>query len=367
VIRAWVACIVIPCGIAIACLWPLHAPANQVTWRNDGNGICFGRYGSLVSAGTFGQVSSSDRTVGSLEVWIEPATTHERKTILSFDSSLHAGAPFLIEQDGNTLLVQRHNGDPYGACCTAYFGLQDALQPGKLVLVTIVLNAHDTSVYIDGVLAKSSQVFGSSDYNLTGRLVVANSPVVDNSWSGTILGLAVYDDRLTASQVEQHAKEWSRGQAPVLTTDEAPVALYLFDEHKGQVVHNRLDPATDLQIPARYFVLHPRFLTPLWDRYRFGWPGRGYWLDALVNIVGFVPVGLVLLNYLSVVRQVKHAALAAILIGFLFSLTMECLQWYLPTRDSDMTDVITNTLGAGLGTILYRLPVVRSLVIRFAS
>jgi hypothetical protein len=200
---------------------------------------------------------------------------------------------------------------------------------------------------------------------LTGRLVVADSPVVDNSWPGTILGLAVYDRPLTASQAAEHAQQWSGGHAPLFSGDEDPIALYMFDEHGGTVAHNRLDSATDLQIPARFFVLHPRFLTPAWERYRFGWPGWSYWQDVLLNIAGFVPAGILLMNCLSTVRSAKHPVLITILAGFTLSLTIECLQWFLPTRDSDMTDVITNTLGTGLGVALYQLREIKTLLGRF--
>jgi glycopeptide antibiotics resistance protein len=42
-----------------------------------------------------------------------------------------------------------------------------------------------------------------------------------------------------------------------------------------------------------------------------------------------------------------------VLLCGLFSLLIESLQWFLPTRDSDMTDVITNIAGSAVGALLY--------------
>jgi glycopeptide antibiotics resistance protein len=50
----------------------------------------------------------------------------------------------------------------------------------------------------------------------------------------------------------------------------------------------------------------------------------------------------------------RKAVVATIILGAIFSLTIEILQWFIPMRDSGTTDIITNTLGTALGAILYR-------------
>ena len=113
-------------------------------------------------------------------------------------------------------------------------------------------------------------------------------------------------------------------------------------------MHNRLDPAADLTIPAHYFILHPPFLRSPWRRYRPNW---SYWQDVTLNIAGFVPFGLCVCVYLSLTR-VRHPGAITVILGLLVSLGIELLQTFLPTRFSDATDVITNTLGTTIGVMV---------------
>jgi glycopeptide antibiotics resistance protein len=79
----------------------------------------------------------------------------------------------------------------------------------------------------------------------------------------------------------------------------------------------------------------------------------GYVADIFINIGGFVPFGLALSAFLASLGRIRRVWVATIVGGLLVSLTIEVLQFYLPTRNSDLTDVVTNTLGTGLGAVLW--------------
>jgi VanZ family protein len=79
-----------------------------------------------------------------------------------------------------------------------------------------------------------------------------------------------------------------------------------------------------------------------------------YWtgFDVLVNIVGYIPFGTLLVLAMYPFVRGLWAVLLATLLGILVSGAMETVQGYLPSRVPSNLDLLTNSLGCLLGAIL---------------
>jgi hypothetical protein len=152
-------------------------------------------------------------------------------------------------------------------------------------------------------------------------------------------------------QVLHNYASWKQTGRPDITGDERNVALYLFDEHTGDVVRDKAGSGVDLSIPKTYQVMDKTFLEPFWSEFSMS---RSFWGAVLKNIVGFIPFGFCFYAYLITVLPARRATLLAVAMGTGVSLTIEVLQAFLPTRDSGTTDIITNTLGSWVGVAAYK-------------
>ena len=79
-----------------------------------------------------------------------------------------------------------------------------------------------------------------------------------------------------------------------------------------------------------------------------------YWtgFDVMVNIVGYVPLGILLVLALYPLVRGFWAALLAAILGFLVSGSMEAVQNFLPSRVPSNLDLLTNSAGGLIGACI---------------
>jgi hypothetical protein len=350
VASAVVLCIVLTLG-----LWPFHAPRNDVSWLGNRNGLHFGRFSTVFSRSEFRQTAACNQASESLEIWLQPSRIWDFSSFLTFYIPGNP-LPFKLRQSQTSLLLQTAILDARHHSEMKDFYVEDAFHRTGPTFITITSGTQGTAVYIDGVIAKRTPQIRTSAQAFAGRLVLGDSAEQGDSWSGQLLGVAIYNRELTTPQVLEHFKTWTHGGRPEIAEIAGAVALYLFDEHTGSIVHDKSGAGADLLIPEKYTISGQIFLENPWGEFRRsrGDRGAGYWRAVVKNIIGFIPFGSCFYAYFSLVRQTRRAAIATVILGSAVSLTIEVLQAFLPTRASGATDLITNTLGTYIGVLSYR-------------
>jgi VanZ family protein len=225
------------------------------------------------------------------------------------------------------------------------------LPGGRLRFLTVVSGPRGAAIYVDGILVRQSAGFVSSRGDCSGRFVVGDSPRGHASWQGEVRGLAVYNRELPAAAVMRNYRSWRASGRPEEAITGRPDALYLFDERQGRRIIDHGTAGVDLLIPERYASAVPTLLQSPLSAFEMEW---GYVADIFINIGGFVPFGLALSAFLASLRRFKRVETMTVAGGLMVSLTIEVLQFYLPTRNSDLTDVLTNTIGTWLGAIVWQ-------------
>ncbi len=317
-----------------------------MSWVANADAVRFGKSGTIVSAGSFAAPGSGVER--SIEIWAQPSRSEASETLLGFYTPASA-RQLSVSQSESDLEIRIQSSSAWRSAKTERLYVADAFRDRKSAFWTVTFGHSGTVVYRDGALVRSFPLTPSGG-EISGQLVIANSPIFDDSWSGVLRGLAIYDRALNPAQIARHYTSWTEGQAPALAADDLCIALYLFNERGGRVVHNRVRAENDLYIPEKFMVLRQTVLDPAWRAFKWS---RGFWEDASINVAGFIPFGWFFCAYFSA-RGLSSPALRASSVGAAVSLFIELTQASLPTRDSSMSDLINNILGSVLGAAAYR-------------
>ena len=317
-------------------------PGNQVTWLQGRRGVEFHGYGQVQGVWNRDLLQRAAENGGGVTIELSVRCSQERlrtDNLLTVFSGLNR-EPFSVTQYGSLVMV---SGIADGRGKKAFLGASDALHSGIPGLITITSGPQGIVIYVDGVARQRGAGTSLAPDNFEGTLLLGQSPRGGQEWHGDIYGLAVYPKALRADEVAANYDAWKREDWARLQ-QLAPAALYRFDEGSGTVVHNRAGLEGDLTIPQKFRPLNPVILKS---------PSKRDFTDlsdVTINIVGFVPLGVLLVFYLAKRGcSIINAIAAAIMAGFTISLLIEILQVLLPSRDSSLLDLINNTVGTAVG------------------
>jgi VanZ family protein len=315
---------------------------------SDGNGLFFGKHGSVVSVNLLNNRSPEGTEGCSLAIALEPSWVDSEGVILSFYRPATRVTSLVLRQLGEGLVLE-HQSQGSSMKLGRYVG--SVFTGIKPILLTITSGNGGTATYVDGTFIAKLTDLTISNRDIEGKVLIGNAPSMSFTWSGQVKALSIYSRELSAAQVVADFTQSIEGAKVDSAWEEAVMARYLFNEGAGNVIHNQVDSATDLMIPDRFFVLDEKVLQRPWTEYHPPW--WSYFWDLGINILGFIPLGFFFCAYFSR-TTIEHPAVLTVASGFVLSLIIELVQAFLPTRGSGMTDIITNTLGTVLGVMAFR-------------
>ena len=354
-------CITILLIILIAGLWPFNFfPKNKVAWLQDETGVCFSGQGMILSPDPLNdpQQSLLNNKSITIEILIHPTEESQDgiNRILSIYDEKRSEITFLGQWKKH-LIIQSRIKRPGANILYREIGVDDALEKDQNYLLSVASGAEGTTLYINGRLAKTNPRHHLLDSITSKKIsfILGNSPVGKNSWKGRIMGLAIYNRTFTPEKIAKHYQLYLENNFTMRPEkEEGFIGLYLFSEKQGSVVQDYSGLNNHLTVPALFRPVQRIILDP--PGHDFRWD-KSFFQDTIINLLGFVPLGFFLTAFLLKASNWKKKIIyiAVAVTGFVISLAIELLQIYLPSRNSQLDDVICNSVGTVLGILILHL------------
>lgn len=229
---------------------------------------------------------------------------------------------------------------------------RNVLTPDQEQLLTITSGAQGTRLYIDGEHAAAMQ-----NWRLTFpqrrplHLVLGNSIYAKHGWIGRLHGLAIFAESMDAESIKQRFDRWSVDHTFTPLSMPSLQVLYTFAESSDQSVKDESGGSQHLHLPVHLQALKRSILSMPGKAARWN---RNLMRDMLINILGFIPLGLVFAVFLMrsfSINQQKRVWLA-VAMCLLLSLSIEIVQAWIPNRTSSLPDLMLNTIGGWIGVML---------------
>ena len=332
--------------LLIAGLWPFtFNPKNNVHWIGDKPGISIKKesilYSEQLAPSLYKRLISSNGFTVEIALRPDRTSTREPAFIIACGAVGRQYNFALAQQKNDLIFFLKTTSPPVGETVhTIRIGNILTASLRKHLLITC--GNGITRLFINGSLVKQAETHGTfSNWDKTARIFVGNDDSGEHTWEGTLYTIAIYEQTPTpaTSPFEKIAPK-------------ANEALLYYNFHisdNGRVIKNHGGQgfAQDLFIPEYFEVLGKTILSLPGGNFLFS---MEFLIDVFMNILGFVPLSVMVFLRIRLSGGSKHRAFyASIIAGFTISLLLEFMQTYLPLRSSSAVDLLNNTLGGVIG------------------
>jgi VanZ family protein len=330
--------------------------SNGVRWIGDRAGIHFSKSG-IAYTNHFNEkikISATQSNDLSLELALKIEKPYKKG--FNFIFALHNG------KDSDQLLLAQWrswiifmNGDDYAhKRKTNRVSFDTDRFPGGQLFLTMTTGSSGTKLYCDGELVREKKdLILELPRGANSRLLLGNSVYGAHPWEGGVYGLALYRSTLTDEAIAAHFARWSEERNFSFAKTDTPFVLFLFDEKEGEWANDHAAGGHPLKMPKKIKILERKILSPPWQDFNYD---RNHLDDILLNVIGFVPLGFFLFSTLNARggASMKHGILITAISCLGVSLFIEIVQTWIPSRDSSMLDLISNTFGGWIGAMTFK-------------
>ncbi len=299
----------------------------------------------------------------TIEIWLATEDIHQRgpARIVSYSYNKYL-RNFTIGQEGKDLILRLRttetdlNGHPE-------LDVKDVFIRNALQHITTTYDFYENKVYVNGKNRLNIKGYGGrfTNWDEDFNLIIGNELTGNRPWLGKIYKVAIYNRALSHQEVLQN---YNAGSIVYPLDDRVAqnwyisdglVALYIFNEGSGDIITDQsgLRPAIDLHIPKEIQIANKEFLRSPYQNYTLNFHT---FKDLIANILGFIPFGFLLYMMISnwCLNTLKSIGIVLI-IGILYTFSIELIQYFIKSRVSSMTDVVNNNIGISLGIIAVKL------------
>ncbi len=250
---------------------------------------------------------------------------------------------------GRSIIVM--NGDDYdGKKKWSRIVSTNQLQVGIPTLLSVVSSSRGTFLYLDGVLVSKKLRWRLSAPldGIKSTLIMGNSMYGVHGWVGELFAVQFLAGASTSERIAMNYHTWKMTGR---LHDEAAKSLFYYEFFQGDdgVVCDLSPNSNDLVLSESPLLFkHYFFQSSKQNVY-----SQYFRKDALRNLLGFVPWGIVVSLWLGCFCSLRPLFRCVVVTasGFGLSFCIELVQAWIPGRVSSLIDLFHNTLGSFLGCL----------------
>ncbi|HEX3018653.1 MAG TPA: VanZ family protein [Chitinispirillaceae bacterium] len=315
--------LLILCGIFVAGFWPFNFyPLNEIHRQTDSTGTYLSIKQPSLAYITpeLPNFNSPDGFTIKIKLKSKNPSTNYIARIFSLTSN---NKEILMIGQWKSGIIFRYY-DPAKSRNREIY-LKKLLESKAPFLLTLIVTRSSFLAFYNGENILKREV-SLQQTSLKGFATVGNSNTGKQGWTGELYELRIYDHPIDDNQIMCRTNESQK--------------LFSFPNEVCRLV-----------IPKHFSAIKKMILTPPWVDFRFN---KSYINDVVLNFIGFLPLGFMLGVLLM---QYRIDRFNPLLISFLLctaiSLSIELIQPFIPSRCSQLSDLILNVLGAISGTWIF--------------